>query len=70
MSFTTGQGIKMRLHDQVKQQALIIAEYEEHIATLNSYINSSKFDVDTTVQVGDISLRLTELRLSIWRLEQ
>ena len=56
----------MRLHEQVKQQALIIALYEEHITVLNSYLNSNKFDFDTTVQVSDISLRLTELRLAVW----
>ena len=64
-----GQVINMRLHEQVTQQAEVIAAYEEHIMALNTYINSSKFDYDTTVQVSDISLRLTELRLAIWSVE-
>lgn len=59
----------MRLHETVKQQALIIEEYEQSIASLNAYLNSSKFDTDTTVQVSDISLRLTELRLAVWSIE-
>lgn len=59
----------MRLHERVLQQARIIEEYEEQIKSLNAYLNSSKFDTDTTVQVGDISLRLTELRLAVWRIE-
>ena len=59
----------MRLHERVKEQARIIDTYAEHIATLTAYLNSSKFDFDTTVQVGDISLRLTELRLAVWKEE-
>lgn len=57
----------MRLHEQVKQQAKLIAVYEQYIDALNRYLNSSKFDVDTTVQVSDVSLRLTELRLELLR---
>lgn len=59
----------MRLHEQVKQQARIIQAYAEHVSTLNAYLNSIKFDIDTTVQVSDISLRLTELRLAVWKAE-
>ena len=59
----------MGLHEKVEQQARIIAAYEQHVASLNTYINSSKFDIDTTVQVSDISLRLTELRLDVWKAE-
>ena len=55
----------MKLHDQVKHQAKIIKCYEDHINELNRYLNSTKFDFDTTVQVSDISLRLSELRLAI-----
>lgn len=59
----------MRLHLQVAQQARIIAAYEEHVLSLNAYINSTKFNVDTTVQVSDVNLRLTELRLAVWKAE-
>lgn len=55
----------MRLHEQVVALKTTLAIYEEHIDTLNRYLNSSKFDIDTTVQVGDISLRLSELRLDL-----
>lgn len=51
----------------MEEQARIIELYSEHVDSLNRYINSSKFDVDTTVQVIDISLRLTELRLELLR---
>ena len=55
----------MKLHDQVKHQAKIIKCYEDHLNELNRYLNSSKFNFDTTVQVGDISLRLSELRAAL-----
>lgn len=55
----------MRLTDQVKAHKATLAIYEEHIDSLNRYLNSSKFDIDTMVQVGDISLRLSELRLDL-----
>ena len=55
----------MKLHEQVKHQAAVIEAYELHIMELNRYLNSSKFDIDTTVQVSDISLRLSELRLAL-----
>jgi len=59
----------MRLHEQVKQLKDIIEAYEQHVGSLNVYLNSTKFDIDTTVQVSDISLRLTELRLAVWKAE-
>ena len=59
----------MRLHEKVKQQALVIEEYEQQLASLQAYLNSSKFHFDTTVQVGDINLRLIELRLAVWKVE-
>lgn len=55
----------MKLHDQVTALKAELAIYEDSIMELNRYLNSSKFDFDTTVQVSDISLRLSELRLSL-----
>lgn len=59
----------MRLHEQVKQQARIILAYEQGINELQSYMNSSKFHFDTTVQVGDVNSRLIQLRLDVWKAE-
>lgn len=59
----------MRLHEQVKQQARIIAVYEEHLSSINAYLSSEKFYIDTTVQVSDIGQRLIELRLAVWKAE-
>jgi hypothetical protein len=55
----------MRLHEQVKHQAGIIEQYREHLDDIRRYLNSSKFDIDTTVQVSDIILRLNELNQSV-----
>ena len=57
----------MKLHEQVKYLDKQLSIYEEHLFSINQYLNSSKFDVDTTVQVSDISLRLTELRLALFK---
>ena len=52
--------IAMRLHEQVKKQAEIIALYEEQQAALVTYLNSAKFSVDVMVNKNDIFLRLGE----------
>ena len=57
--------LKARLEQATRELDL----YRESIAELNSYLNSSKFDIDTTVQVSDISLRITELRLALLRVD-
>tara|TARA_R110000744_G_scaffold373752_1_gene486117 strand:+ start:1273 stop:1470 length:198 start_codon:yes stop_codon:yes gene_type:complete len=50
----------MRLHEQVKKQAEIIALYEEQQAALVTYLNSAKFSADVMVNKNDIFLRLGE----------
>lgn len=59
---------KKELQADLVHKSLIIESFEEHLNELNRYLNSSKFDIDTTVQVSDISLRLTELRLALSRI--
>jgi hypothetical protein len=59
----------MKLHEQVKAQKLIIEQYEEGLNDLRCYLNSSKFHVDTTVQVSDIMLRLDEVKHELFKLE-
>ena len=53
--------MKGGLHEQVKVHQDILATYKEHMNDIRRYLNSSKFNQDTTVQVGDIMLRLNEL---------
>ena len=50
---------------EVNRKLKALETYEAAITELNSYLNSPTFDVDTKVQVGDISLRLTKLRLAL-----
>jgi hypothetical protein len=59
----------MRLHEQVKHQAEIIAEYKAGINELQRYIASAKFDGFDGVNPADIKLRLDELQRYIDRLE-
>ena len=59
----------MTLREQIAAKNVIIEAYEIGIVELNRYINSSKFSIDTTVQVGDIALRINELNSEIVRLE-
>ena len=55
------------LQGTIAQQDKLLDIYHDGIVELERYINSSKFDHDTTVQVRDISLRLTEIRLELIR---
>jgi len=46
----------------------VIETTQEHLNDLYRYINSSKFNIDTTVQVSDISMRLDEMKLALMRI--
>jgi len=56
----------MKLHEQVKMQKELIAEYENSIKDLERYLHSGKFDVpNNNVNVYDIFLRLDEMKQRI-----
>lgn len=55
----------MRLHNQIKLANEKLEAYEEQLNILRSYLNSSKFSIDTTVQTSDIILRLNEIDATI-----
>jgi len=56
---------KKELMEELTHAFKVIESTQEHLNDLYRYINSSKFHVDTTVQVSDISMRLDELKLSL-----
>jgi|TARA_R110000764_G_scaffold6689_1_gene24886 hypothetical protein len=56
---------KKEITAELAQASKVIETTQEHLNDLYRYINSSKFTVDTTVQVSDISRRLDELKLSL-----
>lgn len=55
----------MRLHEQVKEQAVIIDLYKTNIDELRRYINGEKFSIDVMVNKNDILLRLDELQSAL-----
>lgn len=50
----------MRLHEQVIELKKILAHNTEVIDELRSYLNSSKFSEDISVNKNDIFLRLED----------
>jgi hypothetical protein len=56
---------KKEITAELVHASKVIETTQEHLNDLYRYINSSKFTVDTTVQVSDISRRLDELKLSL-----
>lgn len=59
---------KKELMDELVHASLVIETTQEHLNDLYRYINSSKFNIDTTVQVSDISMRLDEMKLALMRI--
>ena len=53
------------LRAQLEQATRELALYRQFIEELEDYAFSNKFKTDTTMQVGDIHLRLGELALAI-----
>lgn len=56
---------KKELMAELVHASLVIETTQEHLNDLYRYINSSKFNTDTTVQVSDISMRLDEMKLAL-----
>ncbi len=58
---------------QLKQNVAKAKAYEtamhEGLIQLKAYLCSDKFRTDTTVQVGDVLLRLEEIETNAWRAE-
>lgn len=50
----------MKLHEQVAHLKKMVDEQNDQNLDLRRYLNSSKFHIDTTVQVSDLFLRLDE----------
>jgi len=46
----------------------VIETTQEHLNDLYRYLNSSKFNIDTKVQISDISMRLDEMKLALMRI--
>jgi len=59
----------MLLRDRVKMQELMLREYHDQISLLTSYLRSSKFSEDTTVQTSDVLLRITEMVDAVYLIE-
>jgi len=60
----------MRLHEQVKMQKELIAEYENGIKDLERYLHSGKFAAPNNhVNVYDIFLRLDEMKQRLYDVE-
>ena len=59
---------KKEITAELVHASKVIETTQEHLNDLYRYINSSKFNVDTTIQVSDISMRLDELKLSLMRI--
>lgn len=51
-----------RLQNENEAKARQVEELEAGIADLVSYLTSPKFNDDTTVQVSDVLLRLSEIK--------
>jgi len=51
----------MRLHEQRDVLLARLDGYREGLEDLQRYLHGSKFNVDTTVQVSDILMRLQEI---------
>jgi len=51
----------MRLHEQRDVLLARLDSYKDGLEDLQRYLHSSKFNVDTTVQISDILMRLQEI---------
>jgi hypothetical protein len=65
-NFNNGQGINMRLHEQVKQYNNAVQVTEEGIGAIKRYLNLPKFSTDIMVNKNDILLRLEELESQLF----
>lgn len=52
----------MQLHKQRDELVKLVEMYREGLYDIESYVRSSKFDVDNKVNVNDITLRINELK--------
>ncbi len=51
-----------QLQQKIREQNAELQAYKDGIAELRGYLALPKFHADTTVQVGDIYLRLDEVK--------
>ena len=59
----------MRLHEQVKHKDVLLETYSEWIIELERHLNLPKFYEDTSIQVADIKLRVNELKVELFKLD-
>ena len=59
----------MRLHEQVKRDAKIIARYEEAMQDLRRYVSLPKYYDRHGVNPADILLRINEINQDIFTLD-
>ncbi len=56
----------MKLHDRVKHQQELLSMYSDWIEDLSYHLSTPKFWEDTTIQVSDIQLRISEIKRNLF----
>lgn len=56
----------MKLHDRVKHQKELLSLYSDWVDELSYHLSMPKFHEDTTIQVSDIQLRISEIKRNLF----
>jgi len=56
----------MKLHDRVKHQQELLSMYSDWIEDFSYHLSTPKFWEDTTIQVSDIQLRISEIKRNLF----
>ena len=64
--FNQIKGYIMKLHDRVKHQKELLSMYSAWLDELSYHLSTPKFHVDTTIQVSDIQLRISEIKINLF----
>ena len=56
----------MKLHDRVKHQQELLSMYSGWVDELSYHLSTPKFREDTTIQVADIQLRISEIKRNLF----
>tara|TARA_B110000037_G_C17003882_1_gene458427 strand:+ start:850 stop:1038 length:189 start_codon:yes stop_codon:yes gene_type:complete len=56
----------MKLHDRVKHQKELLSMYSDWVDDLSYHLSTPKFHDDTTIQVADIQLRISEIKRNLF----
>ena len=56
----------MKLHERVKHQQELLSMYSYWLEDLSYHLLTPKFREDTTIQVADIQLRISEIKRNLF----